>query len=272
MAENETTVTDNVDQTTDESNKADDPETESPFSAELEDKANKILLAVNRILDSNDKIRAVCKKCKRQAMLASDDDEDDEKAIYMDAGKRIITHYSDRASISGGLTSLPAMVPGIGTVATLVGTSAVDLVLMLKFEVEMSLCLCHLAGFDINDERNRQLAFALATVSSRDILANQNEEPHSTGIVQSAFWDYSVRQLSKHILRNITAILCLNLTRGMIKTLPFVGIAVGASFNKVMTKRTGLCCLDAFWLRRYLPAKQLAPENDDTVYDAEILD
>ncbi|MBO4351511.1 MAG: hypothetical protein J6A01_11285, partial [Proteobacteria bacterium] len=232
------------------------------------------LSAVSRILDSNDKIRSVCKKYKRQALINTDDDDDDddEKSIYMEAGKRIITHYSDRASISGGLASLPSMIPGFGTAVSILGASAADVVLMLKFEFEMALCLCHLTGFDIEEERNRQLAFALAIASSRDILTNKNEPVQSKAIVTSAFWDYSVRQLSKHLIKNIAAILYMNLSKGMVKALPFVGVAVGASFNKVMTKRTGLCCLDALWLRRHIAISSWQDDEDDTVYDAEILD
>ena len=272
MTDNEKTVAENADQATDESSKTFDSEKESSFSAEVEAKAEKILNAVSRILDSNDKIRSVCKKYKRQALLNTDDDDDDEKSIYMEAGKRIITHYSDRASISGGLAGLPSMIPGLGTAVSIIGASTADIVLMLKFEFEMALCLCCLTGFDIDEERNRQLAYALATASSRDILTNQDELLQSKTIVGSAFWDYSVRQLSKHIIKNITAILCINLTKGMIKALPFVGAAVGASFNKVMTKRTGLCCLDALWLRRHTAISLSSDNEDDVVYDAEILD
>lgn len=248
-------------------------EEESAFSAEIEEKAKKILSAVDRIVDSNDKIRSVCKKYKRQALIHADDDDDDEKSIYMDAGKRIITHYSDRASVSGGVAGLPSLLPGMGTVIALVGTSAVDMVLMLKYEMEMSLCLCVLAGLDIDDERIRQLAYALAAVSSRDILNSRSEDVPSKSIVTSAFWDYSVRELSKHVIKTVTSILCLNLGKGLFKALPFVGVAVGASFNKVMTKRTGLCCLDALWLRRHTVNHGKSGEGtDDVVYDAEYLD
>ena len=278
MADEETkpredqSVTDEAGQEAREEAQTTKEETESAFSAELEKKAEKILSAVNRILDSNDKIRAVCKKYERKALICAEDNDDDEKYLYMDAGKRIITHYSDRASVSGGLTGLPSMLPGMGTIVSLVGASAVDIVLMLKFEIEMSLCLCCLAGFDIDDERSRQLAYALAVVSSRDILSSRSEDVQSKAIVKSAFWDYSVRELSKHVIKTVMAILCMNITKGMFKALPFVGIAVGASFNKVITRRTGQCCLDALWLRRHTSS---GPDNqaaDDVVLDAEILD
>ena len=48
-------------------------EEKSSFSAEFEEKAGKVLRAVDTILDSNDKIRSVCKKMKRQVLF--DDDE-----------------------------------------------------------------------------------------------------------------------------------------------------------------------------------------------------
>ena len=246
----------------------------SAFSEEVEKSAEKILHAVNKIIDSNDKIRALYKKLRLKALIRMDDDEEeDEKTLFMQIGKQIITHYSDRPSISGGLSGLPSMSPGFGMVVSLVGASAVDIVLMLKFEIEMALCLCLLAGFDIDDERSRLLAYTLATASSKDILSNDEKSLPSLSVVRSAFWDYSVRQLSKHIIKNIARILCFGFSKGLANAIPFVGIAVGASFNNVMTKRTGLCCLDALWLRRHLSATYGADDpNDDIVYDAEILD
>ncbi len=249
----------------------DTSENESSFSADLEDKATKVLSAVNKILDSNDKIRSVCNKYKRRALIEVDEDCETEKDLFMEAGKRIITHYSDRAGITGGVTGLPSMIPGIGSVISLVGSSAVDIVLMLKFEIEMSLCLCHLTGLNIDEDRNRQLAYYLATASSREILS-QNNNSQSHNIIKSAAVDYSVRELSKLVIKNITAILLVNLSRGMMKAVPFLGIAVGASVNKVMTKRSGLVCLDAWWLRRHLPIENASDNSDDIVYDAEILD
>ena len=257
-----------------ETENSEDTKETSPFSEEVEKSAEKVLHAVNKIIDSNDKIRAVYKKLKLKALIKMDDDEEeDEKTVFMQIGKQIITHYSDRASISGGLSGLPSMIPGFGMVISLVGSSAVDIVLMLKFEIEMALCLCLLAGFDIDDERSRLLAYTLATASSKDILSNEEKALPSLSVVRSAFWDYSVRQLSKHIIKNIARILVFGFSKGLTNAIPFVGIAVGASFNKVMTKRTGLCCLDALWLRRHLATASHSDDpNDDIVYDAEILD
>ena len=246
-------------------------EEKSSFSAEFEEKAGKVLRAVDTILDSNDKIRSVCKKMKRQ-VLFDDDEEEDEKVIFMNVGKRIVSYYSDRAGISGGMAGLPSMIPGIGIAIGLVGASAVDIVLMLKFEIEMSLCLCHLAGFDIDDERDRQLAYTLATVSSYDIMTNHDQAAASKSIIGAAFWDYSLRELSKHMIAMIAGILCMHFSKGLVRALPFVGVVVGASFNKIMTKRAGICCLDALWLRRHLISKGHSEDKDDPVYDAEILD
>ncbi len=238
-------------------------------STETTAKAEKVFHAVERLIDSNDKLISVCKKMKRAVLIGCDEDELDDKALYMKTGQKIVGHYSDMTCLTGGVSALPAVIPGIGNLATFVGGNLLDIVLMLKYEVEMSLCLCYLAGFDISEERNRHLAYTVACVSSYDILSGKSRTADGLAIVESAFWDYSLRQLSKYIITIISKIVCLNISKGIVRAIPFVGMIVGASVNKVMTKRTGLSCQDAIWVRRPRPDKD--GRVDSQVFDAEII-
>ena len=249
---------------------------------EGERQASRVLRAVEVLVDSDEKITTVAKRKKCRVLLDADDKDElplDEKTLFMRTGAEIIKHYSSRASVSGGVSGLPAMLPGVGSLVGFVGASALDLVYMLKFEVEMSLCLFHLAGFDISQERIRKLAITIVTVASSDVI-KMKKEVDTVSLMGAAFWDYSVRQLSRHLITTISRILVVSTSRQLVRALPLLGVVVGATVNKVMLNRTGNACLDALWIHR----NQIEEENlrdgehgekdgkSDTVYDAEFLD
>ena len=257
-------------------------ETEDDLDDEGERQASRVLRAVEVLVDSDEKITTVAKRKKCRVLLDADDKDElplDEKTLFMRTGAEIIKHYSRRASVSGGVSGLPAMLPGVGSLVGFVGASALDLVYMLKFEVEMSLCLFHLAGFDISQERIRKLAITIVTVASSDVI-KMKKEVDTVSLMGAAFWDYSVRQLSRHLITTISRILVVSTSRQLVRALPLLGVVVGATVNKVMLNRTGNACLDALWIHR----NQIEEENlrdgehgekdgkSDTVYDAEFLD
>ena len=239
-----------------------------------EEKARKIVRVVESILEKNDKIREICRKQKNSALvdLDEDDEEDaDEKQLFMLTGKKIVNYYTKRSSMSGGLSALPAAIPGIGSLATFLGGTLADVVLMLKFEVEMTLCLCHLAGFDIDNERDRQLAFTLASVSACQVMSGKNKTIEAASLVGAAFWDYSLRELSKYLITVIAKIICIQVSRGLVKAIPLLGAVVGASVNCVMTHRTGGTCLTVLWERKKLRKKAHVPTSNE-VFDADFAD
>lgn len=238
------------------------------------EEAKKVLHAVESIIDSNEKIIATCNKIKSKVLKRENEEDLDDKTLFLKVGKKIIEHYSNYAGLTGGVASLPSMFPGLGSFLALVGTSAADVICMLKFEVEMTLCLCHLAGFNIENERDRQLAFTLASVSSYDVLASDNKALDAASLIGAAFWDYSMRQLGKYLLTIIGRMICINISRTLIlknvmRAVPVIGVFVGTSVNKIMTHRTGVYSLDALWARR--PRHQHTSDAD-TIYEAHFED
>lgn len=246
--------------------------------------AERVLKAVESLVDDKDKIIAIAKKMKRRVLFSADEAEEgelDEKTLFMRTGAEIISHYANRACISGGVSGLPAVLPGIGSLIGFVGAAAMDLVYMLKYEVEMCLCLFHIAGFDITQERIRKLAITLVTVASSDILRTKNKDVDAVALVGAAFWNYSLRQLSRHLVTTISGILVSSLSRQFVRALPVLGVVVGATVNKVMLRRTGNACLDALWIHRdTIPVQAddttsgtgAQAASPDIVYDAEFLD
>lgn len=205
---------------------------------EVEDQSQgrKLLNVVERLIADTDSLVALSKDSLRRAQGAKPDDEAAARAV---ASEDIIRHFSNRTAVSGGLAALPALIPGVGTLAALAGGALADVGLVLKFEVEMALTLSHLYGFDIAREEERNLAFLLAAVSTYDAKSGGN---FFTDVVQAeaiALWKYTPRQVGKLLLTVLSKLALLQVGKGLARAIPFVGIAVGSTMNKVLTQRVG---------------------------------
>ncbi len=205
---------------------------------EVEDQSQgrKLLNAVERIIADTDSLVALSQDHLRRAQTVKPDDEVAARAL---ASEELIRHFSNRTAVSGGLAALPALIPGVGTLAALAGGALADMGLVLKFEVEMALTLSHLHGFDIKNEEERNLAFLLASVSTYDAKSGGN---FFADVVQAegvALWKYTPRQVGKLLLTVLSKLALLQVGKGLARAVPFVGIAVGSSMNKVLTRRVG---------------------------------
>ena len=79
----------------------------------------------------------------------------------------------------------------------------------------------------------------------------------------TALWNYTPRQLSKAILSVMTKMVLLTASKSFARVLPVVGVVVGASANKVLTRRVGERCTSELARRAELerPAKKDEPEK-----------
>jgi uncharacterized protein (DUF697 family) len=217
----------------------------------------RLLSSVERLVDDCDSLIA------HVEMLASKVPGGEEQDTVEIVADLLIADYSMRAAISGGVTALPALLPG-GSVVALVGGAMVDMTLMLKNDVEMILCLSHLYGYDIRDEKERWLAYVLAGIRTYDVAHRQNYLADLLEIQLDALPKYTPRALFKLAATVLGKVALSTLSRGFIKAIPLVGIAVSASTNKFMTTSVGWWCVDALERRR------LAPEDERGVVDAVV--
>jgi hypothetical protein len=132
---------------------------------------------------------------------------------------------------------------------------------MLKYEVEMALVLSHLHGFDITQKKERQLAFLMASVSTYNAKSGRNfflDVAHAEGI---AIWKYAPREVSKMLVTAFTQLALMHLSKGLLRALPLVGIAVGSSMNKALTTRVGERCISELKLRQQLTEEEPPAEE-----------
>lgn len=230
---------------------------------EREVAGHRLLSAVERLLAETGSLVALSNDCMRRAKGKK---LGDEAKTTAEAAAEVVRHFSNLSAISGGATALPAMLPGIGTAVALTGGALTDVAFLLKFEVEMALVLTHLHGFDIRDEKERELAFLMASVSTYEAQGGRNFFVDIAEAQGVALANYAPREVSKVLLVTLAKLATSGVGKGLARAVPLLGIAVGASFNKVLTRRVGQRCIVELSER----VKTAPASGSDDVVDAKV--
>lgn len=221
-------------------------------SSKHENDARQVIAVLDKIIASNESIIGVCDKCRALAERCASPAKLEKRTAQL-----IVMHYSNLCAAGGGASALPGMIPAVGTVMSIFGAGALDAMLALKFELEMTLALSHLGGFDISDPRERKLAFLLACASLEEAYDSEHEMS-LLGIMDLAMGEYSTRELSKTMIKTLARVIMLVAAKRWTRFFPVVGIAIGASVNKVLSTHMGHECWRAIRHRRDLLAKPAA--------------
>jgi uncharacterized protein (DUF697 family) len=224
----------------------------------------RLLSAVERLVDDSDTLIAQVEAYKSAARLTVGGGELS-PARRNAIGGQLIDLYSTRSAISGGATALPGLLPGVGSAIALVGGALVDVALTLKYEVEMVLSLTYLHGHDIRDERERWLAYVIAGVRVYEAESGRNYLVDLVDAELDALPRYASRELFKLAGVIFGRLLLRSATKGLVKTLPLIGVVLGASTNKSLTTTGGCGCVDALERRAKTTATDDAP-----IVDAEV--
>jgi len=203
-----------------------------------EAKGRQLLTAVERLVASNDTIREAVLVADARAKAKAPEAAKSKDTLREFTAKELIRTYSNRAAIAGGATAAPALIPGIGSLAAGVAGTFAELAYLLKIEVELALSMLHLYGFDIDDVKERQLAFLLASVGTYD-AGGKNFLADIVKAEGVAIWNYAPRTIGKYVLKAMTALALAYVWRGFIKMVPILGIVIGTGVNKILTQRVG---------------------------------
>jgi uncharacterized protein (DUF697 family) len=203
-----------------------------------EAKGKQLLTAVERLVASSDTIREVVLVADARAKAHATEATKSKDTLRELTAKELIRTYSNRAAIAGGATAVPALIPGLGSLAAGIAGTFAELAYLLKCEVELCLSMAHLYGFDIDDPKERQLAFLLASVGTYD-AGGKNFFADIVKAEGVAIWNYGPRTVGKYVLKAMTALALAYVWRGFIKMVPILGIVIGTGVNKVLTQRVG---------------------------------
>ncbi len=201
-----------------------------------ETKGRKLLNAVERFVSEPEVLIEQVEAAKAEAAPGPASDPGERRRRIAD---RIIGQYALGAAVSGGATSLPSLFPGLGPALAATAGAMLDMAVLLKLEVEMTLCLSTLYGFDIRDENERQIAFLMASVSTYE---NRTGETFFHDLVEAettAIWNYAPREIARLLIVVMARIAAGSAARGILKAIPLAGVVAGASLNMILTESVG---------------------------------
>ena len=206
--------------------------------------ARQAIRILDKIIASNESIFNAVEKAKKRAEKLSSEKTRERRTVQL-----IIMHYSNMCAVGGGASGIPGMIPGVGTILSIFGAGALDSMIALKYEIEMVLALSHFAGIDITDLRERKIAYLLACASLEEAYETERE-PNIKGIIDLAVNEYSTRELSKSIIKVLARVIVMFGAKRWVRFFPFVGMAIGASINKVLSLHMGYEAWQAIKRRR----------------------
>jgi len=209
-----------------------------PSEVAGESRGAALLSAVERIVESPERIRTRVDQAFEHVRASLPEDAPPD-GIQKLVDKRLISEFSNRTAIAGGASALPALIPGVGSLATLVGGSLVDMTLCLKYEVELVLALAAARGYRIEDPRERQLAYLLAAAETYEASSGQNVLVDLVKTEVDAIWRYTPRQIAKVVGALFVKLALLYAGKSLARAIPFVGVVVSGVANKALTERVG---------------------------------
>ena len=220
---------------------------------ESEKKGQALLTAVERIVDAPEKIRSQVREVFEATRNGLPDDASAEQVLRAVEAKLIST-YSNKTALAGGASALPALIPGLGSLAAVLGGSLLDMTLCLKFEVEMVLALAAARGYSIEDPRERQLAYLLAAVHTYEASSGRNPLADVLKVEADALWNFTPRQLGKIVAALFVKLALLYAGKGLARAIPLVGMVVSSAANKTLTVRVGKAIVKALDGRKKVAA------------------
>lgn len=226
-----------------------------------EAKGEQLLSAVERLVSSNETLRAHVKVCEARAKARAPEAGRKADTLRQLTAQELTASYSNRAAIAGGVSGVPALIPGFGSIAAGVAGTFAELAFLLKTEVELCLSIAHVYEFDIDEPQERQLAFLLAAVSTYD-ASGRNFFVDVVRAEGVAIWNYGSRVLARMLIKAMTVLALAYVWRGLLKMVPVLGMVIGSGMNKVLTQRVGArAALDFRTRRELVPKVKAAPKK-----------
>ena len=202
------------------------------------------IIAINP-QDAKDIARKYILQCKQKFQNLSEDD------IQERVADKIIQRYVNLCTASGGVTALSSIIPGLGTALAMVGGGLADGVVCMKFQVDMCLCLAETFGYDINDADAKHISFYIASGGALNKAGQEVGIQLGTKMGVRLLRQYlkgAILQSIKELFKRLGIIFT---RKALEKALPFgIGVVVGASANRAMTRYVGKQAKKFFLLDR----------------------
>lgn len=160
------------------------------------------------------------------------------KYIAYAIASKLIKKAAIKAGGIGGLTSVPGTLPVIGTLGTILVGGAVDLVVVLRMQIE--LCYALSVVYDVNMDEEELKAAALAIVGFSGSAAAAKAA--TAGVLRKTVDSVAADYIKIGLERAVTEVAQKAIPRLLSKwyrLIPLVGIPLGASINVATTMMIG---------------------------------
>ncbi|MBF0566311.1 MAG: EcsC family protein [Nitrospirae bacterium] len=158
--------------------------------------------------------------------------------VSYSVGSKLIKRAAFKAGGIGGLTCLPSTLPVIGTIGTVMVGSVVDLILVLRVQVELCYAMSIAYGVDMDEDELKAVALAILGFSG----SAEAVKAATAGMLRRTVDEMAAHYIKAGLSRATTEVaerLLPRLLRMTYRFIPFLGIPLGASINIVSTMMVG---------------------------------
>jgi len=221
------------------------------------DQGSLLLTAVQAVAISPEKAKKIVGQYQKSARKTNP--KASETEIEEIISHKIADKYSRYASLSGGVAALPGIIPGVGTVAAMVGGGMADTTACMKIQIDMTMLLATNFGYDLNDHD--------AMYMTTFIAVSGGLEKMGVGIGVPVASKAGVKMLKQYLKGATLTIVkelfkCFGFTftrKALEKSIPFgVGVVAGSSLNYALTQYVGHQAIKCFTIER-----QMEEEDDN---------
>lgn len=131
---------------------------------QTKDERSLLLSAVQAVAISPEKAAKIVAQYRKAARKTNREASDAE--IEELVSKKIVNKYSSYASFSGGIAALPGIIPGVGTVAAMVGGGMADTTACMKIQIDMTMLLATNFSWDLNEHDAMYMTMLVAVIGS----------------------------------------------------------------------------------------------------------
>jgi hypothetical protein len=167
---------------------------------------------------------------------------------------QIIARYARLAAIAGGGSSLPGIIPGLGTVVAATGGAAMNVAACTKLQMDMCFCLAETFEYDVTAEYARNLALLVAagaTLEKADLEGTVKFASQAGVRLLQRYAKGTALRVAEKLFARVASTLAGKVLE---KSLPFgLGVAIGGGTSYARTKRVGRQAKDWFLIDRTLP-------------------
>ncbi len=199
---------------------------------------SRLMKAVEAIAISPKDARALVANYRKKVGVAEGEKvSHEQRALIAD---HLIARYAKFAATSGGATALAGVIPGLGTVVTMLGGATADIAVVIKLQADLCLCIADAFEYDIDDPTARHLAYMIslgATLNQAGVgIGTQVASKAGVKMIRE-YLKGATLQFIKQLFAKVGLVFS---RKSLEKALPFgIGVAFGITANYHLVKYVG---------------------------------